>query len=55
MLLLLPLCACFGLGCTKNFLEIPFKIEQVKQPVSPVTVGSRFEFTRLGPQVNKMY
>ena len=45
MLLLLALCACFGLGCTKNFLEIPLQIEQVKQPVSPVTVGSRFEFT----------
>ena len=43
--MLLTLLAFVGLGCTKNFLEIPFKIEQVGQPVFPVTVGSRFEFT----------
>ena len=43
--MLLTLLAFVGLGCTKTFFEIPFKIEQVGQPVFPVTVGSRFEFT----------
>ena len=45
MLLILALSAFIGLGSAKNFLEIPLQIEQVKQPIFPVTVGSRFEFT----------
>ena len=45
MLLILALSAFIGLGSSKNFLEIPLQTEQVKQPIFPVTVGSRFEFT----------